>query len=100
MPRARSAEDRAESRLLTGTTVELQVIDSSAATPIDIDKLVVEDSVNEVHVVGRHQAAPPSVTRSRGIAATETSRMMTKYTEPTALARMPLAWSTMTFLYR
>jgi len=64
------------------------------------DKLVVEDSVNEVHVVGRHQTAPPSVTRSRGIAATETTRMMTKYSQPTALARMPLAWSPMNILSR
>jgi hypothetical protein len=37
MPHARSAEDRAQSRLLTGTTVKLEVIDSPAATAIDID---------------------------------------------------------------
>src|SRR6185312_10161658 len=79
MPSPRPGQDRAESWLLTGAAVELQIVHSPAATPIDIDQLLVEESVDQVHPVAGHQTEPPSVTSSSGIAATETTKMITKY---------------------
>src|SRR5205807_189823 len=69
VPHAGAAEDRREARRLAGTSLELEVIDAPAAAPIDVDELVVQETVDEIHPRMRHQIDPPSVTSIRGIAA-------------------------------
>jgi hypothetical protein len=80
-----------ELRGLTEAAGELEIVDSTTAPPIDIDQLVVQDAVDEVHAMRGHQWAPPSVMSINGIAASETTRMIAKYSQPTVLARWPLA---------
>ena len=93
----RPAEDRVQPRRITEIAGELEVVHSSAPPTFDVDELVVEDAIDEVHVRGYPDGhpAPPWVISMSGIAATATTTMIAKNSQPRALPRIPLTCSPM-----
>jgi hypothetical protein len=58
MPRPRAAEDRVQARRVAKIPLELEVIDAPAAPSIDVDELIVQDSVDEIHAIHTHSVRP------------------------------------------
>ena len=91
MPSPRPAEDRMQARRVADIPLKLKVIDAPTPPSVDVDKLLVQDSVDEVDAV--HQCDPAAVISVKGIAASETTRRIAKYNQPSPLPTRPLAWS-------
>src|SRR2546423_12563258 len=76
-PHAVAAQHRVETRRPAEVAVEFEIVGATAAAALDVDELVVEHPVREVHLVCA-QPEPPCVMSIKGTAASATTRMITK----------------------
>jgi hypothetical protein len=75
-PHARAAEDRDDFGVFAGSSLDDEVVHVAAAAPVAVEELVVEHAEGEIELFAHD--CPTLVRIIRGIAESDTARMITK----------------------